>query len=160
MKIRFSVRGSGRNFLFDSFGPEMKIKKKPCDGGYPKRTKQYISSLTLAGYSRSKMKISLNLRGGISTQRPKIVILSNSYGSFLFDSCGPGVIIRTNPCDGGFPIRTKLYISSLRLAGFARSGVKITFNLHVRSGISTKCPKSLFSVTLMGHSALITVDLE
>ncbi len=157
MKIRFNLRGgiltlgpriiifsgSCRSFLFDSFGHDMEIKKNPCDGGFPKRPKKYIQSLKLAFYNRLKMEVSFNLRVGISTQRPKTVILNNSYGTFIIDSCGHGLIIRINPRDGGFPIRTKLYIPSLKLNGFARSGVKITFNL--RGGISTKVPKIAIS---------------
>ncbi len=57
--------------------------------------------------------------------------------------------IRMNPRDGGFAKRPKLYISSLKLASFAGSGIKIRVNL--RDSMLTQGPKSSFSVT---HVAL------
>ncbi len=48
-----------------------------------------------------------------------------------------------NPRDGGFSKRPKLYISSLKLAGFAGSGVEIRFNLS--GGILTQGPKIVIS---------------
>ncbi len=58
----------------------------PCDGGFSKRPKVYIYSLKRASLSRSGLEIRSNLRGGISTQGPKIVIFSVSCSAFLFDS--------------------------------------------------------------------------
>ncbi len=126
-------------FLFYSFGPGMKIRMNPRDGGYPKRLKLYILSLKLTGFAGSGVKIRFNLPGGISTQRPNIVIFSSSCSTFLFYSFGPGMKIRMNPRDGSFPKRLKLYILSLKLTGFAGSGVKIRFNLP--GGMSTQGPK-------------------
>ncbi len=48
------------------------------------------------GFAGSGMKVSLNLRGGISKHGPKIFIFSVSCGTFLFESFGPGVNIRLN----------------------------------------------------------------
>ncbi|KAL9969571.1 hypothetical protein ACROYT_G021800 [Oculina patagonica] len=155
VKISFKLRGgiakqghkivifndSCSTFLFDSFGPGVKIKMNSRDGGFSKRPKLYISSLKLAGFAGKGVKKSFILRGGISTQGPKIVIFNYSCSTFLFDSFGPGNKIKMNPRDGGFSKRPKLYISSLKLAGFAGSGVKISFNLH--GGISTQRPKSV-----------------
>ncbi len=76
-----------------------------------KRHKLFISSLKLAGFAGSGLKISFN-------QGPKIVIFSGSYSTFLFDSILPGVKIRMSSRDGGFPKRPELYTSSLKLAGF------------------------------------------
>ncbi len=115
----------------------------PRDGGFPKRLKLYILSLKLTGFAGSGVKIRFNLPGGISTQGPKIVIYSCACGTFLFYSFGPGMKIRMNPRDGGFPKRLKLYISNLKRACFAGFGVKISFNL--RSGISTQGPKIVIS---------------
>ncbi|KAL9969570.1 hypothetical protein ACROYT_G021799 [Oculina patagonica] len=132
---------SRSSFLFDSFGRGVKIKMNPRDGVFSKNPKLYISSLTLAGFAGSGVKISFILSGGISKQALKILIFNDSSSTFLFDSFGPGIKIKMNPRDGGFSKRTKLYISSLKLAGFAGSGVKISFNLH--GGISTQRPKSV-----------------
>ncbi len=49
------------------------------------------------------MKLSFCLRGGILTQGLKIDVFSGSCNTFLFDSFGPGVKIRINRRDGGFP---------------------------------------------------------
>ncbi len=105
------------------------------------------------------MTIKFNLRGGISTQGPKIVIYSRTCSTFLFYSFGPGVRIRMNPRGGGFPERLKRYISSLKLANFTVSAVKIGFNL--RSGISIqKGSKLSFSVfrRALSYSILLNLD--
>ncbi len=81
----------------------------PRDGGFPKRSKVYISSLKLACFAGSGVKISFILRGRISTQEPKIVTFSCSNRAYLFDSFGPGVKIRKHPLAGGFTKGTKLY---------------------------------------------------
>ncbi len=75
------------------------------------------------------MKIRFNLRVGISTQVSKILIFSGSCGAFVFNSFGHNVKIRMNPRDGGLPKRPNLYISSLKHAGFAGSGVTLSLNL-------------------------------
>ncbi len=97
---------------------------------FPKRLKLYISSLKLEEF---------NLRGGISKQGSKPIIFSASCSTFLFDSFGTGLNYRLNPHDGNFPTRPQLYNSSLKLDGFAGSGVKINF--YSRGGISTQAPK-------------------
>ncbi|KAL9960230.1 hypothetical protein ACROYT_G033660 [Oculina patagonica] len=144
--------GSGSTFPCHSFGPVEKIWMNPRDGGFPKRPKLYISSLKLAGFAGSEVeisfnagfagsggKISFNVRGGISTQGSEIVIISGPFSTFTHDSFGPGEKLRMNPGDGRFPKRTKLYISSLKLAGFAGSGEEISFN--VRGDIFTQGPE-------------------
>ncbi len=85
----------------------MNIGVNPRDGIFPKRPKVYISSLKLAGRTGSVVKTSISLRGGISTQRPKIAIFCGSCKYFLFDSFEPGMKIRMNPRDGIFPKRPK-----------------------------------------------------
>ncbi len=70
----FSV--SCDNFLFDSFGLGVSIRQNPRDGIFRKRPKLYVSSFKLVGVSRSTKKISFNIRGGISIQRPKIPFIS------------------------------------------------------------------------------------
>ncbi len=117
----------------------MKIRMNPRDGIFPKRPKVYISSLNLGGLKGSGVKTSINLRGGISTQRPKIVIFSGSYSIFFIRFFWTWNEIRMSPRDGIFPKRAKLYISCLKLAGLTRSGVKT--NINVRGGISTQVPK-------------------
>ncbi len=67
------------------------------------------------------MKIRFNLRGGMSTQGIKIVIFSGSCSTFFFDYFRTGVKIKMNLRDGGFPKSSKLYVSSLKLAGLAES---------------------------------------
>ncbi len=63
-------------------------------------------------------------------------IFGGSCSAFLFDFFfGPGVKHRINPREGIFPRRNKLYILSLKLAGFAGSGVKIGYGQ--RYGILT-----------------------
>ncbi len=97
-----------------------------------------VSTLKLVAFSGSLVKIRFNLRGGISHKGPKssfiVARVALPYSFF-----GPGVKIRTNPRDGGFPKRLKLYISSLKVAGFSGSGEKIRF--HLRGGMSTQGPK-------------------
>ncbi len=86
-----------------------------------------------------KCKYALNQRGGISTQVPKIFSFSGSYTTFVFDSFGAGKKISMNPRDGGISKSFKLYISSLKLAGFPDSKVNIPFN--PRGGVSKQVPK-------------------
>ncbi len=135
----FIFSGSCSTFLFDSFGPGMNVRMNPGDGGFPKRPKLYISNLKRAGFAGSSVKIICYLRGGISIQRPQIVIFSGSCSTSLFDSFGPGMNIRINPCDSGFPKVPTPYISRLKLASFAGSGVVIRSNL--RGSILTLGPK-------------------
>ncbi len=99
----------------------MIITTNPCDGGFPIRSNLYISSLKLAGFARSGVKITFNLRVGITTKRSKIAIFSGSCSTFLLDSLGTEMKISMNPRHGSFPQRPTLYISSLKLIGFARS---------------------------------------
>ncbi len=116
-------------------------------------------SLILAGFSGFGVKISFNLREGISIQGPEIVIFRDSCSTFLFGSFKPGVKIRMNLRDGIFPKRLKRYIASLKLAGFAGFGVTISFTLP--GGISTKTKTKLsFSVTHVALSYLILSGLE
>ncbi|KAL9969568.1 hypothetical protein ACROYT_G021797 [Oculina patagonica] len=160
---------SSSTFLFDSFGPGNKIKMNPRDGGFSKRPKLYISSLKLAGFAGSEVKISFNLHGGISTQRPKIVIFNASCSPFQFDSFGPGMKIKMNPRDGGFSKSPKLYVSSLKLAGYAVSGVKISFKLrgdgvkirmNPRDGIFSKSPKLYISSLKLAGFAVSGVKIS
>ncbi len=53
------VSGSFSSLLFDSFGPGVKIRTNPRDGGF----EMYISSLKQAGFAGSKVKIIFKLRG-------------------------------------------------------------------------------------------------
>ncbi len=71
----------------------------------------------MAGFAGSGVEIGFYLRGGISTQGPKIAIFSGSCCTFLFDFFGPGVKIRKTPRDGILQKRPKLYISIFKLAG-------------------------------------------
>ncbi len=68
--------GSCSTFLFDSFGPGLKIIMNQRDSIFPKGIKLYILILKLARFSGSGVKISFNLRTGNSTQGPLIVIFS------------------------------------------------------------------------------------
>ncbi len=114
--------GAYITFPFDTFGPGVKVRTNPRDDGFPTRLKLHISSVKLVSFAGSGVKTSLKLRYSISTQGPKIVIFSGSCSTFLFDSFRPGMEIRMNPCDGGFPKRPKLYISSVKLVSFAGFG--------------------------------------
>ncbi len=134
----------------------MEIRINSRDGGLPKRPKMYIASLKLARFAASGVKISVNLPGGILAQGPKIVISRGSFVTLLFDSFGIEVNSRMNPRDGSFASTPKLYISSLKLASFARSGVTIRVNL--RGG--TQVPKSSFSVSHVALSYSSLFDLE
>ncbi len=120
--------GSCRTFyliILYSFRRGVIIRINPRDDIFPKRPKLYISSLKLACFTGSGMKISLNLRGCISTQGPKIAIFSGTCVTFSFDSTESGVKVRKNPRNGIIPKRPTLYMTSLKLAGFAGSGVTI-----------------------------------
>ncbi|KAL9969572.1 hypothetical protein ACROYT_G021801 [Oculina patagonica] len=141
----------------------------PRDGGFSKRPKLYISSLKLAGFAGSGVKISFNLHGGISTQRPKIVIFNASCSPFQFDSFGPGMKIKMNPRDGGFSKSPKLYVSSFKLAGYAVSGVKISFKLrgdgvkirmNPRDGRFSKSPKLYISSLKLAGFAVSGVEIS
>ncbi|KAL9986767.1 hypothetical protein ACROYT_G000960 [Oculina patagonica] len=138
------ISGSSRTFLFDLFGPEMNIRMNPRDGGFPKRPKMYFSSLKRAGFAGCEVKLSSYLRdAGL-----KIVIISGSSSTFLFDSFGPEMNIRMNPRDGGFPKRPKMYFSSLKRAGF--SGCEVKLSSYLRDGISTA---GLIIVIISGSSS-------
>ncbi len=114
-------------FLVDSFGPGMKIGMNPRDDIFPKRPQLYISSLKLVDLHGSEVKTSINRRGGISTQVPKLVIFSRSCSSSLFDSLGLGIKIRMIPHDDIFPKTHKLFILRHKLAGLTRSGLKTSY---------------------------------
>ncbi|KAL9986768.1 hypothetical protein ACROYT_G000961 [Oculina patagonica] len=124
------ISGPSSTFLFDSFGQEMNVRMNPRDGGFPKRPKMYFSSLKRAGFAGCEAKVSSYLRDGISTAGLKIVIISGSSSTFLFDTFGPEINIRMNPGDGGFPKKPKMYISSLKRAGFAGCEVKLSSYLR------------------------------
>ncbi len=72
----------------------MKIRFNPRDFGFPKERKRYISNIKLTSLAGSGVKISYNLRGGILTQGPKIVIFSGSWSTFLSNPFRPGDKIR------------------------------------------------------------------
>ncbi len=88
----------------------MNIRLNPRDGIFQKRPKLYLTIFKLEGFVGSAGKITFNMRGGNSFQGPKIFIFNDSCDAFLFDSFGPGVIIRLDPRDGIFRKRPKLYV--------------------------------------------------
>ncbi len=90
--------------------------------------KLYISSVKLAGFAGSGVKMSFNLRGGTSAQGPIIIIFSGSCSTLLFDSFGPGVKIRINTRDDIFPKKTHTVHFKSQTCRFCWSGVQISFN--------------------------------
>ena len=69
------------------------------------------------------MKIRRNLRGGISSESPKMYILRYKLALCF----GSGVKIRINLRDGISPERPQMYILSCKLALCFGSGVKIIY---------------------------------
>ncbi len=99
VKISFNLRGgtftkgpeivifndSCSTFLFDAFKAGVKIRLNPRDGGFSKRPNYRFQDSNWPILLDKEGKIGFNLRGGIFTQGPEIVIFSGSCStSFLF----------------------------------------------------------------------------
>lgn len=131
-------------FRNESFFPFVKLLLNILRNVKHISIKKILFQLVLYHYSSTtqKIKISLNLRRGpISKLVPKFVNFSGSCTTFVLNSFGPGVKNQSkfNLRDGGFSKRRNRYISNLKLARFACTGVKIWFNLSC--GISTLRPE-------------------